>query len=45
MKASRIIKPKGSLQAQQIKTPVPSGFQVLIKFNHQKSFVKVMDKV
>jgi NADPH:quinone reductase-like Zn-dependent oxidoreductase len=45
MKASRIIKPKESLQVQQIKTPVPSGSQVLIKFNRQKSFVKVMDKV
>ncbi|MGI0050924.1 MAG: hypothetical protein ACRD8K_04215 [Nitrososphaeraceae archaeon] len=45
MKASRIIKPKESLQVQQIKTPVHSGSQVLIKFNRQKSFVKVMDKV
>ena len=44
MKASRIIKPKESLQVQQIKTPVPSGSQVLIKFNRQKGFVNVMDK-
>jgi hypothetical protein len=33
MKASKIIKPKESLQEQQIKTPVPSGSQVLFMFN------------
>ena len=31
MKASRIIKPKESLQVQEMKTPVPSGSQVLVK--------------
>lgn len=31
MKASRIIKPKESLQLQEMKTPVPSGSQVLVK--------------
>ena len=32
MKASKIIKPKEYLQEQQIKTPVPSGSQVLFMF-------------
>jgi len=45
MKASKIIKPKESLQGQQIKTPVPSGSQVLFMFNRQKGFVNLMDKV
>ena len=31
MKASRIIKPKESLQVKEMKTPVPSGSQVLVK--------------
>lgn len=31
MKASRIIKPKESLQLEEIKTPVPKGSQVIVK--------------
>ncbi|HEX6672208.1 MAG TPA: hypothetical protein VF084_08230 [Nitrososphaeraceae archaeon] len=45
MKASKIIKPKESLQGQQIKTPVPSGSQVLFMLNRQKGFVNLMYKV
>jgi hypothetical protein len=44
MKASKIIKPKESLQEQQIKTPVPSASHVLVMFNRQKGFVNLMER-